>query len=78
MAADQDYIKARHTLIPAALKITSEALGIGLTAFHTDNSGTVGKSFDYSGFHGDCSKVMPVFFATMDRLYAESQEEAQQ
>ena len=42
--ADADYIKARHKLIPTALKITSEALGIGLTAFHTDNSGTVGKS----------------------------------
>ena len=76
--ADADYIKARHKLIPTALKITSEALGIGLAAFHTDNSGTVGKSFDYSGFSGDCSKVMPVFFATMDRLYAESQEEARQ
>ena len=76
--ADADYIKARHKLIPIALKITSEALGIGLTALHTDNSGTVGKSFDYSGFCGDCSKVMPVFFATMDRLYAESQEEARQ
>ena len=76
--ADADYIKARHKLIPTALKITSEALGIGLTTFHTCNSGTVGKSFDYSGFCGDCSKVMPVFFATMDQLYAESQEEAQQ
>ena len=30
--ADADYIKARHKLIPAALKITSEALGIGLAA----------------------------------------------
>lgn len=73
--ADADYIKARHKLIPAALKITSEALGIGLTAFHTDNSGTIGKSFDYSGFSGDCSKVMPVFLATMDQLYEESQQE---
>lgn len=73
--ADADYIKARHKLIPAALKITSEALGIGLTALHTEDSGTVGKSFDYSGFSGDRSKVMPVFLATMDQLYAESQQE---
>lgn len=64
MAADQDYIKARHRLIPQALKITSEALGIGLTINHTNNTGEIGKGFDYAGFSGDPSKVMPVFLTT--------------
>lgn len=72
--ADQDYIKARHKLIPAALKITSDALGIRLVGGHTPNCGDIGKAFDYAGYHGDPSKVMPVFLATMDQLYAESQE----
>lgn len=76
MAADQDYIKARHRLIPQALKITSEALGIGLTINHTNNTGEIGKGFDYAGFSGDPSKVMPVFLATMDQLYAEQQQSA--
>jgi hypothetical protein len=71
---DLEYIKARHRLIPEAMKITSEALGIGLLINHTRDSGSVGKAFDYNGFHGDESKVMPLFMATMDRLYWEEQQ----
>lgn len=74
---DIDYIKARHKVLPEAMRITSKALGIGITINHTRNSGEVGGSFDYSGFDGDCSKVMPVFLATMDQLYQESRKGAQ-
>lgn len=73
--ADQDYIKARHKLIPVAMKIVSDAFGIKLSSGHNPNSGEVGKSFIFSSYHGDGAKVSTAFLATMDQLYAESQQE---
>lgn len=76
MAADQDYIKARHKLIPVAMKIVSAEFGVQLSdGNNSANSGEVGKSFVYASCPGKGKEIGAAFLATMDQLYAESQEE---
>ena len=74
---DIEYVRARHRVIPEAMRITAQAMGIGLLPNNSHNGGEVGGVFDFHNFGGDSAKVTQVFLAEVQRLYEEGQREDQ-